>query len=487
MALSRATRLRIYNTLSRAVEDFQPLDPPGVKMYVCGPTVQDYAHLGHAKTYIVFDVLYRLLAHLGYKVRYVRNITDVGHLREDTQEDRILAGAARERLDPMELVDKYMFAFFRDMERLNIRRPTVQPRATMHIVDMWEAIDRLLKKGHAYESDGNIYFDVSSYEHYGQLSKIRPEELVKHRVEPAPGKRNPADFALWKRAEKGYLLKWSSPWGEGFPGWHIECSVMSIKHLGEQIDIHGGGQDLIFPHHENEIVQSECITGKRPFAKYWVHVGYLTVRGEKMSKSLGNFITIDEALREYTANDLRLLILGSHYRSPLDYSEEAMERVVALRERIEETYRRLVEAQEYATDIGEPSQSYVKSIDETLGSFLESLCNDLNTPEAISSLIEMTRQVNARLESESAQRRAEIDKGLDLLSTVFEVLGLRAPEARMGEGERLRLIIEKILAARESLRRQGNYAVADMIRGVLKEAGVEVEDTARGPRYRLAR
>ncbi len=486
MGAGGAPRLRIYNTLSREVEDFQPIEPPSVKMYVCGPTVQDYAHLGHAKTYIVFDVLYRLLTFLGYRVKYARNITDVGHLREDTQEDRIVAGAARERLDPMELVDKYMFAFFRDMDRLNIRRPTVQPRATMHIVDMWEAIDRLLKKGHAYLVDGNIYFDVSSYEHYGQLSKIKKEELVRHRVEPAPGKRNPADFALWKRAERGYLLKWNSPWGEGFPGWHIECSIMSIKHLGEQIDIHGGGQDLIFPHHENEIAQSECITGKRPFARYWVHVGYLTVRGEKMSKSLGNFITIDEALKDYTPNDLRLFILSSHYRSPLDYSEGAMSQVAAVRERIEETYRRVLEAQEYAAESGEPDNSYLEAIGRSYGRILESLCSDLNTPETISNLIELTRQVNAHLDKTRTPRRAEITTTLSLLSNIFEVLGLIAPETRV-EVERLHQVIQRLLAARESLRRQGNYAAADLIRTALKEAGVEVEDTAQGPRYRLSR
>lgn len=479
-------RLRIYNTLSKSVEVFEPLDPPEVKMYVCGPTVQDLAHLGHAKTYILFDVLYRYLTFLGFSVRYARNITDVGHLREDTQVDRIVAGAERERLAPMELVDKYMFSFFSDMDRLNIKRPTIQPRATMHIVDMWEAISRLIEKGHAYVVDGNVYFDVSSFENYGQLSGIKREELVKHRVEPAPGKRNPADFALWKRAETGYLLKWSSPWGEGFPGWHIECSIMSIKHLGEQIDVHGGGQDLIFPHHENEIAQSECLTGKRPFAKYWVHVGYLTVGGERMSKSLGNFVSIKDALARYSANDIRLFILSSHYRGPLDYSEDVMGQFVEVRRRVEECFSRIIEARMEGGVEGGAGQDFSSHVDRVLEGFMMSLDDDLNTPRASAYLSELVRVVNAHLDSGQRLTLGDIEKAHRALSTVFEILGLRPPEPR-GDGERLYLVVERMLRLREEFRREGNYRVADLIREALREVGVQVEDTSSGPRFRVLR
>ncbi|MEM4591394.1 MAG: cysteine--tRNA ligase [Nitrososphaerota archaeon] len=478
--------LRIYNTLSRRIEDFEPLQPPEVKMYVCGPTVQDLAHLGHAKTYIAFDVLYRYLTFLGYRVRYARNITDVGHIREDIQVDRIIAGAERERLAPMELVDKYMFSFFSDMDSLNIRRPTIQPRATMHIVDMWEAISKLVEKGYAYVVDGNVYFDVSRYEGYGQLSGVRREELMKHRVEPAPGKRNPADFALWKKAESGYLLKWSSPWGEGFPGWHIECSVMSIKHLGEQLDIHGGGQDLIFPHHENEIAQSECITGKKPFVKYWIHVGYLTVNGERMSKSLGNYVSIKDALKKYTANDVRLFILSSHYRSPLDYSEGVMEQFMEFRRRIEDCYLRVLEARGRAAESGEAGVEFAGQIDRVLEEFLSRLSDDLNTPQASASLTELVKIVNAYLDSRQVPVARDLDKAQQAFSTVFEILGLRPPQVESG-GERLYLVVERILRLREELRRQGNFKLADTIREALREAGIQVEDTSAGPRFKVAR
>lgn len=479
-------QLRIYNTLSRSIEAFEPLNPPEVKMYVCGPTVQDLAHLGHAKTYIVFDVLYRYLTFLGYKVKYARNITDVGHLREDIQVDRIIVGAERERLSPMELVDKYMFSFFEDMESLNIRRPTIQPRATMHIVDMWEAISKLVEKGYAYVVDGNVYFDVSRYEGYGQLSGVRREELIKHRVEPAAGKRNPADFALWKRAESGYLLKWNSPWGEGFPGWHIECSIMSIKHLGEQLDIHGGGQDLIFPHHENEIAQSESMTGKRPFVKYWVHVGYLTVNGERMSKSLGNYVPIKDALRKYTSNDVRLFILSSHYRSPLDYSEAIMEQFVEVRRRVEDSYLRVLEARERASEGADASGEFSGQVDRVVEELLSSLSDDLNTPKASACLTELIKTVNAYLDSRQTFASRDLDKAQQAFSTVFEILGLRPPRPETS-GERLYIVVERVLRLREEFRRQGNYRMADSIREALREAGVQVEDTASGPRFRIVR
>ena len=319
--------LKIYNTLTREKEPFEPLVPDRVNMYVCGPTVYDSPHIGHAKASVSFDIVVRYLRHLGYDVLYVQNITDVGHLTDegDDGEDKIELRARQRRVEPMQLVETYTREYFKAMDALNCLRPDISPRASGHIPEILELIQRLIESGCAYEAGGSVYFDVSSYPEYGKLSNRRLEEQeAGARVEIAAGKRDPADFALWKRADPGHIMRWNTPWGPGFPGWHIECSAMSMKYLGATLDIHGAGVDNVFPHNEDEIAQSECAT-HQPFVRYWMHNGSLMINGVKMSKSLGNFLTVEEAIEQYGAARLRYFLLSSHYRSRQDFSPEAIE------------------------------------------------------------------------------------------------------------------------------------------------------------------
>jgi len=476
--------IRVFNTLGRRYEVFETLEPGLVKMYVCGPTVQDVAHLGHARTYIAFDAIIRFLEYRGYRVFYVRNITDVGHLREETGEDRVIEGARREKLQPMELVDKYMFSFFQDMDALGIRRPNIQPRASMHILDMVEVIKGLIEKGHAYVVDGNVYFDVSTFPEYGKLSGINHEDLIKHRIEPDPRKRNPADFALWKRAERGYLLKWSSPWGEGFPGWHIECCVMAMKYLGEQIDIHGGGQELILPHHENEIAQAEAYTGKKPFARYWLHTGYLTINGEKMSKSLGNIISIKDALKKYEADVIRIFILSAHYRSQIDYNEESLRQAEANLQRIRRTLDELHEIIEESEVHGEEAPV---EIEEARRGFMAAMEDDFNTPRALAEIYKLIRSANAYIQSRSRHDKAVLQSYYNSILELCRVLGLlqKYSPTRPGPPGDISRILQILLDVREELRRRRIYDLSDEIRDRLADIGMVIEDTERGPRIRL--
>ncbi|MGC8852252.1 MAG: cysteine--tRNA ligase, partial [Hydrogenobacter sp.] len=317
--------LRIYNTLSGKVEEFVPLDPPKVLIYTCGVTVYDDSHVGHGRSLIVFDVFRRYLEHLGYRVKFVRNFTDV--------DDKIINKAKEEGKDFMTIANRYIASYYVDMERIRVRPADVEPRVTEHIKEIIEVIKELIDKGYAYESGGDVYFSVKAFPQYGKLSKRSIEELeVGARIEPSEKKRDPLDFALWKSAKAGEPA-WESPWGLGRPGWHTECVAMIFKHLGHTIDIHGGGLDLVFPHHENEIAQAEALTGK-PFARYWMHNGLVTVNGQKMSKSLGNYITLKEVYKKYHPDVLRLLVLFTHYRSPLDFSWEKMEEAKRSYERI---------------------------------------------------------------------------------------------------------------------------------------------------------
>ncbi len=319
--------LYIYNTLTRKKEKFEPLVPGFVGIYVCGPTVYGHSHLGHAKSYISFDIVVRYLRYLGYKVRYVQNITDVGHLLGDANEgeDRVLKQARIEKIEPMEVVESYTRSYFEDMDLLGLVRPDISPRASGHVVEQIEMVKELLEKGFAYEVNGNVYFDVSKFSGYGKLSGRKVEDLESgSRVEVLEEKKHPADFALWKVADEEHLMQWPSPWGKGYPGWHLECSVMSNKYLGETFDIHGGGLENVFPHHECEIAQSESVY-KKTFARYWMHNNMVTVDGVKMGKSLNNFTTIKDIVKKYDPLAIRYFILMSHYRSTLDFSDSALE------------------------------------------------------------------------------------------------------------------------------------------------------------------
>ncbi len=471
--------LKVFNTLGRKLEAFEPVEPGKVKIYVCGPTVYSPAHLGHARTYVAFDIMIRFLKYLGYKVFYVRNFTDVGHLTEEG-EDKIVKGARREKLQPMELVDKYIREFEEDMQALGCIRPNIQPRATGHIVDIIEATKKLLEKGYAYEVNGTVYYDVSKFEGYGKLSGVKKEELIKHRVEPAPGKRNPADFALWKKADEKQLLKWPSPWGLGFPGWHIECSVMSMKYLGETFDIHGGAQDLIFPHHENEIAQSEALTGKQ-FVKYWLHTGLLTINGEKMAKSLGNFITIRELLSKYDAEVFRVFVASSHYRSSIDFSEKAMKDAEAKLDKLYEAR----DAIELALTLGNTKEGrdekFEVEVEKYKRRFIDEMENDFNTPAALATLLELARVIVNYSKNENPARDSLVYAKTTLLELgdIFGILKRRKID------ERTRKIIQLLVDVRNELRKKGEFEITDEIRAKLRELGIELQDRNSETRWRV--
>ncbi|MDH4292079.1 MAG: cysteine--tRNA ligase [Dehalococcoidia bacterium] len=396
--------LRVFNTMGGKLEEFKPLRQKHVGIYVCGPTVYDWAHLGHARTYLAFDVIVRWLEFKGFSVFYVQNITDVGHLTEDTAEDKIVKRAREERIEPMQLVEFYMREYVRDLDSLGVKRPDISPRATGHLIEMIEAIQSLIEKGYAYEVNGNVFFDVSKFEDYGKLSKIKPEAmLVGSRFEVHPDKRNSKDFALWKRADEGDLLKWWSPWGYGFPGWHIECAIMGLKYLGPQFDIHGGARDLKFPHHENEVAQCEALTGKKPFVKYWLHTGFLTINGEKMAKSLGNYITVREALKKYDAEAIRLFVLSTHYRSEIDFTDKKLRGAETSLDRLYNTLDGLEEAMERSVE-REPNKvekTFEKRVEKLRGEFVEAMDEDFNTPRALAALFDLSRdkQISGRKEA----------------------------------------------------------------------------------------
>jgi len=477
--------LKVYNALTRQKEDFVPLVPGRVNMYVCGPTVYDYPHVGHAKLYVSMDVIVRYLRFSGYHVRYVQNITDVGHLL-DTGEDRILRGAARERVEPMELVEKYTRAYFEAMDALYVVRPDISPRASCHIIEQIEIIKKLIAKGHAYEVNGSVYFDVTTWPSYGKLSgRTLEEQEAGARVEVLEEKRHPADFALWKKAAPEHILRWPSPWGEGFPGWHIECTAMSTKYLGETFDIHGGGIDNIFPHNECEIAQSEAATGK-PFARYWLLAGTLLINGVKMSKSLGNYITIADALKKWQPEQIRFFILSTHYRSPVDMSNEAMqaagEGVARLQDSVWAVRRALAAAPPGDADI-----AWTEKLDAYRTRFLEAMDDDFNAPLALGVLFELTRETNALVNSGQVVTTGTL-QAIDGLYTACagEILGL-LPLGQDHQGVDAAPFIELLIKLRQEFRAQKQWQLADRIRSDLAELGIALEDGPRGTTWKRVR
>jgi len=476
--------LTLYNFLTRKLEAFTPLAEGRVHMYVCGPTVQDYAHVGHAKTYISFDVMVRYLRHLGYQVRYVQNITDVGHLL-DTGEDRILKGAARHQLQPMELVERYMRSYFEDMDALGVLRPDISPRASGHIPEQIEMVKRLLEKGHAYVVGDSVYFDVRSFPGYGKLSGRRLEEQEEGaRVSVREEKRHAEDFALWKKAEPEHILRWPSPWGLGYPGWHIECSAMSTKYLGESFDIHGGGVDNIFPHNECEIAQSEGANDK-PFARFWLLVGSLTINGVKMSKSLGNFVTIKEALRKYNPQAIRTFVLTSQYRSPVDFSEEALVSAQRGWERLMVPFRLAQDRLRQPGLPDEPSDTIEGYLEEATKRFGEAMNEDFNAPAALAVLHEVTRELNTAFAAEHPLGRADLQKVLGFYAEIVGgVLGL-LPRTSEVSPEREAELIRLLIDLRAEARNRKDWAEADSIRERLAGLGVLLEDGKEGTIWRV--
>jgi cysteinyl-tRNA synthetase len=479
--------LTVSNRLTRQKEEFVPLVEGQVRMYVCGPTVYDHAHIGHAKTYVSFDVILRYLRYKGYRVRYVQNITDVGHLL-DTGEDRILKKAGALSLEPMEVVETYTRSYFEDMDALGVVRPDISPRASGHVPEQIAMTQSLIDQGHAYVTpQGDVYFDVTTYPEYGKLSGQDLEELMGGvRVEVAEGKRNPADFALWRHAEPEHLMQWDSPWGRGFPGWHIECSAMSIKYLGQPFDIHGGGLENRFPHNECEIAQAEALTGQ-PFARYWLLTGSLTVDGVKMSKSLGNFITVKDALSRTQPEALRAFLLSSHYSSPVDYSDEALEAAEKGWERLLVPVRLLRHALPKAPE-SDAASGFQTVLDEYRARFVAAMDDDFNAPVAISALHDLTREVNTLLNSGEEVGRPILEKIDDLYRELGgQVLGI-IPDQLGVEGvdaDRLDGLVRLLIEMRAEARAEKNYARADAIRNRLAELGVALEDRPDGTIYRL--
>ncbi|MEK9164738.1 MAG: cysteine--tRNA ligase [Chloroflexota bacterium] len=478
--------LVVYNTLSRKKEEFKPIVEGRVRMYVCGPTVYDYSHIGHAKTYVAFDTVVRYLRWRGFTVRYVQNITDVGHLL-DTGEDRILKGAARERIEPMEIVERYARAYFEDMDALRVRRPDISPRASAHIPEQIEMIKKLIADRHAYEGNGSVYFDVASFPDYGKLSGRKVEEMEEGARETArEDKRHPEDFALWKNAAPEHILRWPSPWGWGFPGWHIECSAMATKYLGETFDIHGGGVDNIFPHNECEIAQAEAATGK-PFANTWMLAGSLTVNGVKMSKSLGNFVTIKDILKKCRPEAVRFFILSGNYRSPLDFSDEALEAAskgwerlaapaLAIRERLRSP----------GLPAGDDS-GMSQTIAEARASIIEAMDDDFNTSAAFAVLFDFNKAVNTLLNADTPAARGALE-AIDAFygETGGQVLGV-IPEtaSAAGDAEREAGLIRFLIELRAEARKRKDFATSDAIRNRLAELNITLEDGKDGTTWKL--
>ncbi len=483
--------LFVHNSLSRKKEEFQPIKAPHVGMYVCGPTVYGDAHLGHARPAITFDLVFRYLSHLGYKVRYVRNITDVGHLENDADEgeDKIGKKARLEKLEPMEIVQHFSDRYHFNMDQLNVKKPSIEPRASGHIIEQIEMVKQILKSGYAYESKGSVYFDVEKYHQdtkkYGELSGRVLEDLKSNtrELEGQDEKQNAFDFAIWKNAAPEHIMRWPSPWGDGFPGWHMECSAMSTKYLGEKFDIHGGGMDLLFPHHESEIAQSRAANGDDP-AKYWMHNNMITINGQKMGKSLGNFITLNQFFdgshdfleRSYSPMTIRFFILQAHYRSTVDFSNEALQAA-------EKGFKRLMNALQLLEKLPVSKETTVdfKSIEKKS---YEALNDDFNSPVAIAHLFDAARMINAINDGKEKITQEDLDDLKTYFSTfVKDILGFKSEEDNSGNDELLSSVISHFLEVRQEAKKNKDFNTADKIRDALTASGIVIKDTKDGAEW----
>ncbi|URW79630.1 cysteine--tRNA ligase [Xiashengella succiniciproducens] len=487
--------LKIFNTLSREKEIFKPINPPHVGLYVCGPTVYGDAHLGHARPAITFDILFRYLSHLGYKVRYVRNITDVGHLENDADEgeDKIAKKARLEQMEPMEVVQYFTSRYHDAMHLLNVKDPSIEPRASGHIIEQLQLVDTLLGKGYAYESEGSVYFDVERYHkdyNYGKLSGRVLEELFSttRELEGQSGKKNSFDFALWKKASPTHIMRWPSRFSDGFPGWHLECTAMSTRYLGEQFDIHGGGMDLLFPHHECEIAQATAANGQGP-ARYWMHNNMITINGQKMGKSLGNFITLDEFFsgshklldQAYSPMTIRFFILQAHYRSTVDFSNDALRAA-------DKGVKRLLDAVA-AIDRIRPGGNSDYDVASFRKDCYTALNDDLNTPILIAHLFDAVKAINSAVDGKLSFTAEDLALFRELIHTmVFDILGLKSEEAASGEStETIEGLMDLLLELRKAARSNKDWATSDMIRDKLADMGIVVRDGKDGVSWEFNR
>ncbi|MDE6190792.1 MAG: cysteine--tRNA ligase [Muribaculum sp.] len=487
----------IYNSLTRRKERFVPIHEGKVGMYVCGPTVYGDGHLGHARPAITFDVLYRYLTHLGYKVRYVRNITDVGHLEHDADEgeDKIAKKARLEQLEPMEVVQHYLNSYHKSMEALNVLPPSIEPHASGHIIEQIEYVKKILESGYAYVSNGSVYFDVPKFNRdyrYGKLSGRNVDELLAttRALDGQEEKHNPADFALWKKASPEHIMRWPSPWSDGFPGWHLECSTMGEKYLGTPFDIHGGGMDLMFPHHECEIAQSVAHNGKDS-VHYWMHNNMITIAGKKMGKSLGNFITLNEFFtgshemltQAYSPMTIRFFILQAQYRSTLDFSNEALQGAEKALARMLDGWRRLNELT--------ASESSTIDVSDFRRKCYEALDDDMNTPIVIAHLFDACRLINQVNDGNATATQADIDELKDIFKIfLVDILGVRTDLVGAGEGDATALkpfedAVDLLLEMRAKAKADKDWATSDLIRNRLAEIGFDVKDTKDGFEWSL--
>ena len=487
--------LFIYNSLTRQKELFRPLHEGHVGMYVCGPTVYGDAHLGHARPAVTFDVLFRYLRHIGYSVRYVRNITDVGHLEHDSDdgEDKIAKKARLEQLEPMEVVQHYLNSYHKNMEALNVLPPSIEPHASGHIIEQIEYIKKILDAGYAYVSEGSVYFDVLKYNrdfHYGKLSGRNVEELLAttRELDGQTEKHNACDFALWKKAAPEHIMHWPSPWSEGFPGWHLECSTMGEKYLGETFDIHGGGMDLKFPHHECEIAQSVAHNGHEA-VHYWMHNNMITINGQKMGKSLGNFITLDEFFsgnhkllaQAYSPMTIRFFVLQAHYRGTVDFSNDALQAAEKALERMLEGYRRLLALQSADSSTVDVSNYRTRCY--------EAMDDDLNTPTIISTLFDACKVINSANDGKASLTADQIAELKDLYQTfLIDILGIKTDIVEGSNANALEPFekaVDLLLHIRNDAKAKKDWATSDLIRDKLKEIGFDVKDTKDGFEWSL--
>ncbi len=481
--IKKLMSLVIYNTFTGRKEEFVPATPGQVKCYVCGITVYDHSHVGHARSVIVFDVIYRYLTSLGYDITYVRNYTDI--------DDKIINRANAEHTDWKEITETYIASFKEDMAGLRVAPPTFEPKATDHIPDMILFIEKLVERGYAYQIDGSVYFSVRKYDGYGKLSGRSLEEMIAGaRVEVDERKRDPLDFALWKESKPGEP-SWECPWGKGRPGWHIECSAMSTKYLGNPFDFHGGGKDLIFPHHENERAQAECATGKK-FVNYWVHNGFVTMQREKMSKSIGNIRTIKEFLKAYHPEVLRLFFLSTHYRNPIDYTEQSLENAQSALQKLYFTLERIREVSKEG--VAASNQANYPELQDLERKFHEAMSDDFNTALGLSALFDLSRLLNRMVDEPDESSRPALAYGEKLFASLGSSLGILGAEtASFSGGETLRHLrrigldetaVRKAIEDRSEARKRKDYKGADGIRAMLLEKGIILLDTPNGTTWR---
>lgn len=462
--------MKLYNTISKQKEAFRPIVPGEIRMYACGPTVYDLFHIGNARTFMVFDAMRQYFQYRGYKVHFVQNFTDI--------DDKIINKANKEGVTFEAISEKFIKEYYKDADSLGIERADVHPRVTENIPEIIKIIRILQEKGHAYEVDGDVYFDVQSYPDYGKLSKQNLEDLQQgSRVEVDERKKSPLDFVLWKSSKEGEP-SWDSPWGEGRPGWHIECSAMAKKYLGDTIDIHGGGGDLVFPHHENEVAQSEAATGK-PFANYWLHVGYLNVNNEKMSKSLGNFFTVRDIRKEFDLEVLRFFMLSAHYRNPLNFNKDllvsaksGLERLYHSKERLEHLLKNVE-----LKNLTEEEEAIKMRLRDYEEGFIEKMDDDFNTADGIAVIFDLVKDLNTNIQENTSKEL--VQSGLDLLRKLTGVLGLLEKKEEVLDQE-----IEALIEKRQQARKEKDFALADEIRDQLQEMGIELKDTPQGVQWR---